>query len=545
LEKIASGGFFMKKRLIGLGVLFSFLAVLLVARLTLIQILESERYVSANAEQQRILLKGEDTRGTIYDRNGEPITGADESYIYIIKRQNIDVTAARLLERIGAERVKNDSSSRYFVYRSGNFNKDTANLLQKKYGAFIITGTTRYGATQPAAHLIGYINEKDGTGVAGLEKGFNSILAKKQKVVYASVDGKRMIIPGLGISSTIADPDCSVTTTLDLAIQKKAEQVLSDAGRNGSIIVLDARNGDVLAGASSPSYDPAHVDEYLQSNKEELVNKVTQSLYPPGSIFKIVVAAAALESGAVTEDSIFLCKGYEEINGIRIKCSKEEGHGTLDFHDAFAKSCNSAFIQIGMKTGGDAILAMADKFGVGKNAFHGLIEEKEGTLPGTADIQGAGIGNLSIGQGKLLVTPAQAARITEIIASGGIDYGLTLIKSVTAGGKTFVQPRTAPNRIIKKETADLITQLMVDTVNYGTANNLTESGITIAGKTGSAEASYHGEKVVHGWFTGFFPAEDPRYVITVFVESGGSGRGSAVPLFRQMTEYLDDQSRPN
>jgi Cell division protein FtsI/penicillin-binding protein 2 len=528
----------MKKRLIALFIGFVILLTVLAVRLTQIQILEDEKYASVNAKQQRITMNGEDTRGDILDRNGNKLTGADESYIYIIKKDKLDANAARILQLIGAQRVENESK-RYFVYRSSIFTEDSAYVLKRDYEAFIIKGATRYEENQPAVHFVGYINETDGTGASGLEKEFNSILSQKQKVVYASVDGKRMIIPGLGISSSVKNPDCSVITTLDINIQKKAEQVLRDSGYSGSIIVVDARNGDVLAGASTPAYNPSHVEKYLNSNNEELINKVTQSLYPPGSIFKIIVAAAALEKGIVNEETKFYCKGYEVINGIRINCSKEEGHGEINFRDAFAKSCNASFIQLGMMTGGEDILNMAKAFGVGEKAFGGNVEEKSGLLPGTQDIQGAGIGNLSIGQGKLLITPAQAARITAVIAAGGVDHGLSLIKGTVEDGKTEYVKRMAPKQIIKKETADLITDMMVDTVNYGTASNLSGMNVMIAGKTGSAEASYHGERVVHGWFTGFFPAEEPKYVITVFVESGGSGRGSAVPLFRQMVEYLN------
>jgi peptidoglycan glycosyltransferase/penicillin-binding protein 2 len=532
----------MRRRLIALFIAFVFLLSLLAVKLMLVQILESEKYASANAKQQRITLNGEDTRGTIFDRNGNKLTGADESFIYIIKKGALDATAARILQYIGAQRVENDSK-RYYVYRSSLFSEDASYVLKRDYDAFIIKGAARYQEEQPAVHIVGYINETDGTGASGLEKEFDDLLSLKQKIVYASVDGKRMIIPGLGISSKVVNPDCGVITTLDLKIQKKAEQVLADSGRSGSIIVLDAKTGEVLAAASTPSYDPSRVEEYLDSDNEEFINKATQSLYPPGSIFKIIVAAAALESGAVsgaaiTGEPMFYCKGYEEINGIRINCSKEEGHGEINLQDAFAKSCNSAFIQLGMRTGGEEILAMAKAFGVGEKAFRGKVEEKSGLLPGTQDIQGAGIGNLSIGQGKLLITPAQAARITAVIAAGGIDHGLSLIKGTTEGGETEYVEKMPPRRVISGETADYIKSLMVDTVDYGTANNLKDVGVTVAGKTGSAEAAYHGKMVVHGWFTGFFPAEEPQYVITVFVESGGSGRSSAVPLFSQMAEYL-------
>ncbi|MDD4564547.1 MAG: penicillin-binding protein 2 [Eubacteriales bacterium] len=526
----------MKKRLYAIFALFVFMLLALTVRLMQVQVLNSIDYASANAKQQRIILNGEDTRGTIYDRNGNRLTGAEQSYIYILKKELLDDSAEKIFELIGARKVEN-KDRRYEVYRSNIFDKDAAYILKRDYEAFIIKGAERYAENQPAVHFIGYINEVDGTGTSGIEKSFNDILSKKQKTVYASVDGKRMIIPGFGISSTIEDPDCGVLTTIDVDIQKKAEQILKNSGRNGSIIVL-GKNGEMLAGASTPCFDPSRVEEYLDSNNEEFLNKVTQSLYPPGSIFKIIVAAAALENEVVEEETKLLCSGYEEINGVRIRCSNEEGHGEISFRDAFAESCNSYFIQLGVMTGGEEILKMAKAFGLEKNAFQGEAEEKIGVLPGVNDIQGAGTGNLSIGQGKLLITPAQAARATSIIASGGIDYGLSLIKGTTEGGEIKYQEKTSPKRVIRKQTANLIKSFMVDTVNCGTADNLTGTGISIAGKTGTAEASYNGERVAHGWFTGFFPADKHKYVITVFVEFGGSGRESAVPLFRQMVEYL-------
>ncbi|HHU18330.1 MAG: peptidoglycan D,D-transpeptidase FtsI family protein [Anaerovoracaceae bacterium] len=528
----------MKKRLYAVFCVFIFMLLVLTARLMQVQIFDSIDYASANAKQQRIILNGEDTRGTIFDRNGNRLTGAEQSYIYIIKKELLDESAEKIFEIIGARKVEN-KDSRYEVYRSTTFDKDAAYVLKRDYEAFIIKGAARYAKNQPAVHFIGYINEVDGTGTSGIEKSFNEILSKKQKIVYAAVDGKRMIIPGFGISSTIEEPNCDVLTTIDVKIQKKAEQILKNSGRNGSIIVLDGKSGEVLAGASTPCFDPSRVKEYLDSNNEEFLNKLTQSLYPPGSIFKIIITAAALESGVANEETEFICNGYEEINGVRIHCSNKEGHGKICLRDAFAESCNSYFIQLGLMTGGEEILKTARDFGLEKCAFQGEVEEKIGLLPGVNDIQGAGIGNLSIGQGKLLITPAQAARLTSIIAYGGVDRGLSLIKGTTEGGEIRYHKKTSPQRVISKQTANIIKSFMKDTVDYGTADNLTGTGISIAGKTGSAEASYRGEMVVHGWFTGFFPADNPKYVITVFVESGGSGRASAVPLFQQMAEYLN------
>jgi penicillin-binding protein 2 len=131
-------------------------------------------------------------------------------------------------------------------------------------------------------------------------------------------------------------------------------------------------------------------------------------------------------------------------------------------------------------------------------------------------------------------------KMTSIIASGGDGQGLFLIKETRDDGQVKILPRPECERVISEETAKIIKDLMVDTVDHGTANNLSKyEHFSVAGKTGSAEAAYYGNEVVHGWFTGFLPAHDPKYVITVFVESGGSGRLTAVPLFEEMADYIN------
>lgn len=530
----------MKRRLLILMMVFVLFSGLLIFRLVQLQILDRESYLAVTERQQRIMLEGADGRGTIYDRNMAPLTGADGGYIYIMEKRRMDDGAKQLLQTIGAE-PSAKANLHYVVYRSRDFDKATAEELREKYQAFIMKSARRYAEEQAAVHLIGYINEVDGKGACGIERDFDDILAQRNKVIYASADAARRILPGLGVRQTVQAGECGVITTLNAKIQKKAEEILAEADRSGAIIVLEASSGEVLASASSPVYHPAYVKDYLESSNQELVNKVIQSQYPPGSVFKIVVAAAALESGLVNPEDTFICEGAVEINGIVIKCATggEAGHGEISFRDAFAKSCNSTFIRIGEQIGGERILAWARDFGLEEKAL-GLAEEKAGPLPTSADIQGAGIGNLSLGQGKLLVTPLQMARLTNIIASGGEDQGVSLIKGIMEDGKTSLAEIPQGRQVLSAETASIIKGFMADTVTYGTANNLPpELADKIAGKTGSAEAYRHREPVVHGWFTGFMPVEDPQYIITVFAESGGSGRGAAVPLFEGMAKFLN------
>lgn len=170
----------MKKRLYAIFAVFVFMLLLLTARLMQVQVLDSIDYASVNAKQQRIILNGEDTRGTIYDRNGNRLTGAEQSYIYIIKKELLNDSAEKIFEFIGARRVEN-KDRRYEVYRSKTFDKDAAYILKRDYEAFIIKGAERYAENQPAVHFIGYINQVDGTGTSGIEKSFNDILSKNKR----------------------------------------------------------------------------------------------------------------------------------------------------------------------------------------------------------------------------------------------------------------------------------------------------------------------------------------------------------------------------
>lgn len=539
----------MRKRLLFLGVCVCLIFGALLTRLVFIQIIDTQKYASVTATQQRIRLDGTNNRGAIYDRNRVPITGDAQEYVYIIPKNKMDSKVESIFQSINGRKVVNQNN-RYVVYSSETFSNDVAYVLKRDYSAFMIKAERRYAKNQPAVHMIGYINEIDGKGACGLEKDYNDDLSKKQKIVYASADARGMIIPGQGITTKEENSDSGIVTTLDISIQKKVEDVLESSGYHGAIVVLDSMSGDILASASAPSYNPYDVKNYLNSANREFINKATQSMYPPGSTFKIIVAAAALEKGIVTPDTKFVCKGYEDINGVRIKCSKEEGHGEITFREAFAKSCNSAFIQLGAKTGAEDILRMAKKFGLGDKVIPGISSESKGNLSTLWDSQGAGIGNLSIGQGTLLATPVQIAKVTNIIANGGLDKGVNLMKGVTSDGISKEIKTSEPTRIISENTCNTIRDLMAEVVNSGTANNLDvryynlKSGskkgekIKIAGKTGSAQANDKGNEIVHGWFTGFLPVDNPKYVITVFVENGGSGRGAAIPLFQRVAQSL-------
>lgn len=523
----------MYKRIKFFTISFFIIVGLLVLRLAYIQILGHEDLSAAAKMQQNIVLQGADTRSVIYDRNGTPIAGGHQDYIYIIRKENYDGETQNALNKVNAVEVPNEGSP-YKVFVSQGYDKETGERLINNSEAYVLKAARRYQTMQPAVHMIGYVNPKDNSGASGLELMYDEILSSYGKKVTAPADVSGNLLRGYGLSvESAAEDDIyikeGITTTLDLGIQLEAERILADCDKDGAIVVLKADTGEIAAAASTPIFDPSHIEDYMDSGNGEFINKVTQGIYPPGSVFKIVVAAAALEVG-ISPDRMFKCKGSETVNGHTVKCETggESGHGEISFKQAFADSCNCAFIKMGQLIGAESIINMAERLGLGNTVLEGFPEEQSGNIMSLRESQGAAIANLSIGQGETLVTPLQVAAMTAIVADNGIDPGIKIVPG-----------ENADEEILDPETASVLQEMMEKTIENGTGSGM-ELPVKAGAKTGSAESTQNSNEVVHGWITGYVPADNPEYIITVFVENGRSGRGAAGPLFSQMIRYLHE-----
>ncbi len=502
----------MKKRIIILAAAFSVCLAALAVKAEYIQIEGHDELGEAARMQQSLKINGTDTRSIVYDRNGARITDASIDYVYIIKRNMLDMNARQLLD--AADAVEGDKTNdTYAIYHTENKNQSIREELEKTYNAYVIETGSRYSADQPAAHILGYLNGN--TGAAGIELKYQSRLYSAGNSTFVYTDGEGSILKGAGPYVSYAEN--AFLTTIDLQIQKSTEKILKECKYNSAAIVLETETGNMLAMASTPSYSPQQMAELLGSSSGCLVNKALQS-YPPGSVFKIVTAAAALEAGNVTDKTEFYCGGEESFGDIRIKCMT--AHGKLNLQEAFAKSCNCAFIQLGQSTGYEALKNMAQKMGMGAKALD-FSEESRGYITAEQEAAGAGIANMAIGQGTLLASPVQVAGITNIIANGGTDTGIHIISA-----------KQENRRVVSQKTAETITKMMRAVAVYGTGTGST--AFMCAGKTGSAEAG----NMIHGWFTGFFPYNEPEYTITVFCEDGKSGGTSALKVFNQIAETL-------
>lgn len=560
---------------------------LLAVRLYFIQVEGAYRYQSTYTNQHTGSLDGLGYRGTVYDRNGMAITNDQRQFIYLVEKTKLDDKALERLEETGADRVTVDSR-RYAAFASEEYDEGTAVFLEENYGGYVFSTVKQFSDDQLAAHLVGYLNRLDNSGAFGLERAFDSALYSDQGL-YLVVDAVGRLLPGYGVERRGSNQGGSVWTTLDMKIQEAVEVAFKKTAERGSVVVMDVETGEILASASFPSFNPNDVAAAIEEGEDELINKALQSSYPPGSVFKIVIASAALEAGIADWNTVFTCTGGEELNGIRIKCSKEEGHGVIDLREAFSQSCNCAFIQLGKAMDEAYLLEVADRFGVGAAVLGILEEESEGVLPTLGDLQGAGIGNFSIGQGRLEMTCLQVCRMTAVIARGGRMPAVQLVSAASDGeekllyefsrdGMNWSQAgedeaietiagandeensdkgsngalreekndgeaalsRLKEGQVISEATAKKVQRLMKQTVLTGTGKRIQYDA---AGKTGSAQSSQSGEKVVHGWFTGFFPASDPKYAVTILVEKGG-GASPAVTIFNDIAAALDCPEKP-
>lgn len=339
-------------------------------------------------------------------------------------------------------------------------------------------------------------------------------------------------------------PADNVYTTFDTKLQKVADSALGVY--QGAIVVTDIKTGRILAMVSKPGFDPNKIKSIFENLEDDdessiLLNRTTQGLYPPGSIFKIVTTLEYLrEHDNDLSKYYYQCNGEFRLNNIKITCFNHQVHGYETYENSVTNSCNSSFANIGVGLNLENFADTLDEL-----FFY---EELPINLPSSTssyDLIGDGtkdaIIQSSFGQGKTLVTPLQMNMITCGIANGGEVMKPQTISQVRANDGSIVKKYnpTVYKRIMTKTESEILTDLMVKVVQTGTAKKLRGLEYTVAGKTGSAE--YDSSKVYsHSWFTGFAPAEDPELAVTIIMEEAGTGSSYAVPVAKRIFDaYFD------
>lgn len=382
------------------------------------------------------------------------------------------------------------------------------------------------------AQAVGYASSRYGT--SGLEDAFDAELTAHTDAVDPLSQLKQILAGAKG-----PPRGADIVTTLDLGIQRTLVQDLARYPRAAGV-VLDTRTGAVLALASVPAYDPNQLDALwttlLHDPASPLLDRSTGGLYPPGSTFKIVTAADALDAGAVTMSSGFNDPGYITIGNATIHDDEGEVGGYADLTGAFAKSSNVDFAQIALKIGVDTWFQYAAKWGLGKPVDFDLPVARD-RVPAKKDVYDGILAQLGFGQADLLVTPMRMALVGATIAREGTTPRPYLVRRV--GSLSPTKPETIAQPI-SPDTARAVRDMMVAVVKSGTGTAAALPGVTVAGKTGTA-TNPHGRS--HAWFVGFAPAESPSVVAAVVVENVGYGGTYAAPVVRDALRVALARSR--
>jgi len=375
-----------------------------------------------------------------------------------------------------------------------------------------------------AANLTGYTSVS--YGLAGLEGTYNHYLSG-----LANPERRLGAVGQLWPSKKGAN----VILTVNSDLQKIAYKALGS--HRGAVVALNPKTGAILAMVSKPSFDPGTIDN--EWNKvstavdSPLLNRAVQGLYPPGSIIKVLMAEEALQEKKVNPTTTFRCDGVLRIGtDYVLHEANNQAHGKIDLEKALAVSCNITFGQLALDIGRSNIAKTYMRYGFNKVATLDLNEQPV-SLPDFTILGDGDLAQIGIGQGSLLVTPIKMAMLAATFANGGTTMQPYIVQKIVARDGTTVE-ETSPVSWLNPVTPALaaqISKMMVTVVEEGTGSAARLSGISVAGKTGTAE-NPHGSP--HAWFIGFAPANAPEVAIAVIVENGGSGGGVAAPIARQV-----------
>jgi penicillin-binding protein 2 len=419
----------------------------------------------------------------------------------------------------------------------------------------------RYPYGKLACHILGYVNEidrwrltkledygyktKDIVGFGGIEEKYDYYLRQEEGGLSVEVDHRGRFMRVLGFKPPRNGQDMQLT--LNLKIQKIVEDNLGD--RKGCVILMNPYSGEIIAMASSPDFNPTvfvnkltlSISDLFNDPAAPLINRAISATYPAGSVFKIVVATAALETGKINLNTSFLCQGSLLIGKQEFACWNK--HGEQNLIAAIAHSCNVFFYKTGLVVGAQLIHDYAVKFGLSKTSSIDLPYEASGIIPSPLwqkiykfkNWFNGDTANLSIGQGEVSVTPLQIVRMIAVFANEGYLVRPYIVKAIETKDISIYQ-RQIEKVPLKGSTIDYIRQGLRRVVSDsgGTANVLQDLPVSVAGKTGTAQAP-GGQP--HAWFVGFFPFKNPKFVICVFLERGGPGYVSSV-LAKQIIQAM-------
>lgn len=563
---------------------------LLALRMRYLQVDQTDEYRNL-AEENRInmhLLAP--ARGLIYDRNGVLIAQNQQNYRIVVRREDsrdLDAVMERLsklmriteadIARVKRELRNAGPSAPVTIADRLSWN----DFAQVAVNAPALPGITpevglsrAYPFGPDFAHVVGYVGPvsdydlqriDDGDPLLRIPRfqiGKFGVETKIEKTLRGSAGNKRVEVNATGriireIDREEGQAGQSLQLTVDAALQNYCLQRLE--GQSASAVVIDVTNGDILACASAPSFDPnlfvqgisvANYSTLTQDKYRPLAGKTVQDRYPPGSTFKMITALAALEAGVVSPQETVRCVGHKEVGGRRFHCWKRAGHGNVNLHNSLKSSCDVYYYDLAERVGIEKIAEMARRFGYGTKFDIPMSAVSSGLAPDKAwkrERRGAEwvVGDtlsVAIGQGYVLATPLQVAVMSARLATGK-SVSPRLVASVDG----VPQPRLSgedlgvnENHLRAVRKAMFAVSNEVGGTGYG--SRIIEETMRLAGKSGTSQSGnrivrnedVEWEKRDHALFTGYAPYDAPKYAISVIVEHGGGGSSTAAPILRDI-----------
>jgi len=581
------------KRLKLLRIIISFVIIFFIGSFWYIQIVQEAKYKKLSRHNYLRFVPLKAPRGNIFDRNGVLLASNRASLNVALYRNKLYMPPERLIaisRHLGIKEnwleqvlkrhrqtppylpitIKEDATLREVAYLEARKLKIPELLINIEPRRIYLYG-------ESSAHLIGYIGEVsqeqlnskafkgihmgDIIGKSGLENCYDSYIMGKNGWIKQKVDAQGLLAETLIIQNPV--PGTDVILTIDIRLQRYVEALMQDM--IGAALGIDPNTGEVLFMVSSPSFDPNDFASYFpQKNWRKIARNPTHPLqnrcingyYPPGSVFKLLIALAALEEGIITPETRFTCNGSISLYGKEFLCHSRGGHGTVDLYKAISRSCNIYFYRVGMMLGIEKIAHYARKFGFGIPTGIDLPFESAGLIPdpqwkkenkGELWYPGETI-SVAIGQGAVGITPLQLALFTSAIANEGFIFQPRVIKEIRGNsGKVVYRPEQKSTRRLKVNPSNLkaIKQGMWGVINdHGTGWRAYIEDLEAAGKTGTAQLI--SRRVItnenslpfalrdHSWFTCFVTFNEPEMVVVVFIEHGGQGGRAAAPLAGQI-----------
>ena len=424
-------------------------------------------------------------------------------------------------------------------------------------GRWIATPYNPRISSRKQSVIMGTVTDRDGAVLAYTDESgsrrYNSSEATRRAVSQVVGDSGGKVSTGVdtfhaqyllgfkaGFFERVGDAITGTTQRgddLQLTVSAQLSRYISEqfpAGKRGAVVVLNYKTGEILAMVSVPQFDPTDMDSALEDEEAgALINRATQGLYPPGSTFKIVTMASALENLPELDSFAFDCTGYYPVGSYAV--TDNSAHGVQSLSGAFTNSCNTTFAALSQELGYSMLGATAERFGFNQNFLFDDLIVYNSSYP-IDNLSEEDLAWSAVGQGRVLATPLHMAMIAASVANGGVMNEPRLLRQITTpqGGTRALPASETGWRVMSESVAARLETEMIRVVKSGTGTHAAlGNGYVVAGKTGSAEVSDDKSVAAHAWFVGYITNDNAPYAICVLVENGGAGGTVAAPLARR------------